>query len=100
MHNDLKPENVLIDSDVDSKLFCVLTDFGISQIISDEMLQVKEFVPFEIRALSIAFAAPERLLYFRRRVAIPQDKENILSWDVFSFGVILYELLTGKIVGK
>ncbi len=32
-HLDRKPDNVLLDSDQKGDIFCVLTDFGISQIV-------------------------------------------------------------------
>ncbi len=40
VHNDLKPDNILIDSDSNNQLFCVLTDFGISQDVTSQILKI------------------------------------------------------------
>ncbi len=53
LHNDLKPDNILLDTDANNELFCILTDFGISQIITNEILTVKQFEVAQVNALSI-----------------------------------------------
>jgi serine/threonine protein kinase len=92
VHNDIKPENILIDANEKNELFCVIADFGISQVVSDRILKVKQFDPVEIRGISLNYAAPERLLAYRNRNQVHQ-KQIILSWDVYSYAVVLYDLL-------
>ncbi len=66
-HLDLKPDNVLLDYGENGTFFCVLTDFGISQIVTDEILKVREYEVARIKGLSIRFAAPERIVHYRQQ---------------------------------
>lgn len=81
IHRDLKPSNILVTEDGSPKLL----DFGISKLLLQEgdALQTQT----EFRALTPGYASPE------------QVKGDIISTstDVYSLGVILYELLTGKL---
>jgi eukaryotic-like serine/threonine-protein kinase len=95
VHLDLKPENVLMDSDVNRPV-CVLSDFGISQVVSSDILTVKQFKATEIRALSVSYAAPERLINWRQR-HLAQNRDEVLSWDVYSLGIVMFQFLTGKL---
>ncbi len=84
VHRDLKPSNILVKSDGTVKLL----DFGISKILSDEpesdsYIKTKQ----EGRFLSFGYASPEQ---------IAGDKITTAS-DVFSLGVVLYNLITGQL---
>ena len=70
VHGDLKPENVMLT--LDSRL--VLVDFGLAARM-----------PLGVRGGTIAYDAPEKLLGL---IGGPLA-------DVYSVGVIWYELLTG-----
>jgi eukaryotic-like serine/threonine-protein kinase len=82
IHRDLKPSNILIKDDGSVKLL----DFGIAKRIAD--LQVQ---PNQTRTspwlMTPAYAAPEQI---RGELAGTQA-------DVYALGVILYELLAGKL---
>jgi len=71
VHGDLKPENVMLSED--SRL--VLVDFGLAARM-----------PLGVRGGTIAYDAPEKLLGLMGGPTA----------DVFSVGVIWYELLTGQ----
>ena len=85
VHRDLKPAHVLIADDEGGGLPGVkLLDFGISALLeaTDDDGQTLLTVP---RALTPTYAAPEQL-----------TGENIsTASDIYSLGIILYELLSG-----
>ncbi len=71
---------------------CVLTDFGISAMIDDKLLTVNAFKISELRAMSVKYAAPERILSFKKNIPI-KTTAMILSHDTYANGIIMYELL-------
>lgn len=83
VHRDLKPSNVLVDRHGQPKLL----DFGIARIVASSRTERPERgVPFwQASALTPAYAAPELVLGGLATTAA----------DVYSLGVLLYELLTG-----
>jgi eukaryotic-like serine/threonine-protein kinase len=98
VHNDLKPDNVLLDMH-NGQPFCVLSDLGISQVITPQILKIGQFQIVQIKGLSLAYAAPERIAVFRTKASLHPalaDREVIFSWDLYSLGIIMFELLTAK----
>jgi eukaryotic-like serine/threonine-protein kinase len=98
VHNDLKSDNVLIDSSTETgQPLCVMSDLGISQIVTQQILKIGEFKVTEIRALSMAYAAPERIELFRKKLLVGTNYQSIVfSWDVYALGIVMFEILTGK----
>ena len=82
IHRDLKPSNVLVKSDGSVRLL----DFGIAKQLENLELQVDQTTA-GLRLMTPAYASPEQ---------IRGDRVGI-STDVYSLGVILYELLTGQL---
>ncbi|MBL9118460.1 MAG: serine/threonine protein kinase [Phycisphaerae bacterium] len=83
IHCDLKPDNVLVDRDDEPRVL----DFGVARATSlDDSPRIT--VTGEI-ACTLAYAAPEQLASDRSAV----DTRT----DVYSLGVILYELLTSRL---
>lgn len=82
VHRDLKPSNILIKPTGAPKLL----DFGIAKVLSPE-LGIGTLVPTQtaMRMLTPEYAAPEQLT----------GGEITPAADVYSLGVMLYELLTG-----
>ncbi|HYI97117.1 MAG TPA: serine/threonine-protein kinase [Bryobacteraceae bacterium] len=82
IHRDLKPSNVLVTSNASVKLL----DFGVAKRL-DEFGLVSDLTRTGLRMLTPAFAAPEQL----------RGEPAAMGADVYSLGVILYRLLTGRL---
>ncbi len=81
VHRDLKPSNMLVTAEGDLKLL----DFGIAALIEDE--SSPDGAPRTLaRLLTPEYASPEQ-----RR-----GEPATVGADVYSLGVILYELLVGR----
>lgn len=78
IHRDLKPQNILIDEHQVAKI----TDFGIAVILSEHNLTQTNTILGSVHYLS-----PEQA---RGGMATKQS-------DIYSLGIILYELLTGTV---
>lgn len=88
MHNqgvfyrDLKPENILIDKDG----YLRITDFGLSKIISQGRSESKAGLRRTTTFCgTLEYMAPE----------IMQNRNYSNSVDWFSFGLLLFEMLSG-----
>src|SRR5713226_646599 len=74
LHRDLKPSNVMIDEHGNARI----TDFGLAGL-------AEEFREDERAAGTPAYMAPEQL----------EGKEQTVRTDIYSLGLVLYELFTG-----
>ena len=82
IHRDLKPSNILVKKDGTPKLL----DFGIAKVLDPE-LAVTDIDPTatSMRVMTPEYASPEQV----------SGDEITPASDIYSLGIILYELLTG-----
>ncbi|MDD3878311.1 MAG: FISUMP domain-containing protein [Bacteroidales bacterium] len=85
VHQDIKPDNVLIDA----QGHCLLIDFGISTKIRKTL--TKSIGNQSQSGGTTAYMAPER---FSKKL---NERASIKANDIFSLGVSLFELLTDEL---
>jgi serine/threonine protein kinase len=76
VHRDIKPGNILMTAEGDVRI----VDFGVAHMAGNEAGQLKGLVG------SPSYMAPEQM----------RQQPSTVQTDLYSLGVVMYELLTGK----
>ncbi len=95
LHNDIKPSNILLDgfmpnhadnSSITITPDLLLTDFALTEVINDDVAQNSDKNNTGDSAGTPAYLAPERW----------QGQGATLQSDIYAFGIMMYETLTGE----
>lgn len=85
LHRDIKPSNILVDDKGNPHLL----DFGIAKLLDDEdteAVDATQLTRLSGRALTLDYASPEQV----------NNLPIGTASDIYSLGVLLFELLTGS----
>jgi eukaryotic-like serine/threonine-protein kinase len=82
VHRDLKPSNILVTEDGTPKLL----DFGVAKLLAAEPGGEAPLTRTGVRPMTVEYASPEQI----------RGEPISTASDVYSLGVLLYELLTGR----
>jgi len=83
IHRDLKPANILVTADGEVRLL----DFGVAKLLGDSLFtNATRLTEVAGRAITPEYASPEQIL----------GEPLTIATDVYSLGVVLYELLAGQ----
>ncbi|MGF7214502.1 tetratricopeptide (TPR) repeat protein [Spirosoma lacussanchae] len=85
VHRDFKPANILISRDNAGRFIPKIADFGLSKLVRDDEIESSDFDLSDGRGTP-SYKAPEQI----------EGSRVSFNLDLWAFGVILYEIMTGE----
>ncbi len=82
LHRDIKPSNIMVDDSEQA----ILLDFGIAKLLDDNDEIAQQLTREGDKLMTLSYASPEQI----------RGDELGTASDVYSLGVVLYELLCGS----
>lgn len=80
VHRDIKPSNILVVQDSSFGELAKILDFGIAKLLQPDVNQTNYYLG------TLAYSSPEQM----------EGKELDNRSDIYSLGVVMFEMLTGK----
>jgi tetratricopeptide (TPR) repeat protein len=81
IHRDIKPSNILVNNEGEVRLL----DFGVAKLLDPETTEPSELTQLADPGMTLAYASPEQVA----------GQPVTTATDVYSLGVVLFELLAG-----
>lgn len=100
VHRDIKPGNLLIQEDVRSKYgYCIkITDFGLVGILGEDIIEgIKEEITHVSSGKGTRVYMPPEQFSSQIKNNFAFEGKVTTKSDIYSFGVTLYQLITGKL---
>jgi len=89
IHRDIKPSNILVTQSLEGVAMPMVIDFGVAKATTNQRLTDKTvFTAFEMLIGTPAYMSPEQ--------ATLSSVDVDTRTDIYSLGVLLYELLTSS----
>ncbi len=86
IHRDIKPSNVLVEV-IDGKPVAKVIDFGLAKALGQKLTDKTLYTEVDKRIGTLEYSAPEQ--------AAGRSFDVDTRSDIYSLGILLYELLTG-----
>ncbi|MBE7558487.1 protein kinase [bacterium] len=96
IHRDIKPSNILVSSRNNIDVQVKLTDFGIGQVVSSELLEGKTAMGFTQTFMGTEMSSRSGTHLYMAPELVAGQPASTRS-DIYSLGVVLYQIAIGDL---